>query len=139
MITYVLDACAMLAVLSNEPGADVVEDVYERAASGEVVLAMNKINLLEVYYDLFRTYGEDRADEILTEIKRLPIHIYHEISDDVFKEAGRLKVSYRISLADSIALAQTIALGGELLTADHHEFDVIEEHENIRFDWIRSA
>ena len=139
MITYVLDACAMLAVLSNEQGADVVEDAYEKAVSGEVVLAMNKINLLEVYYDLFRTYGESRADEIFIKIKKLPIHIYHEISDSVFKEAGRLKASYRISLADSIALAQTIALDGELLTADHHEFDVIEELEDIRFAWIRSA
>jgi PIN domain nuclease of toxin-antitoxin system len=28
MKTYVLDACAMLAVLSDEQGADVVEAVY---------------------------------------------------------------------------------------------------------------
>jgi len=137
MTTYVLDACAMLAVLSNEPGAEVVEEIYEKAASGEVALAMSKINLLEVYYDLIRTYSIDRADEILNEIRRLPIHIYHEISDDVFREAGRLKTSYKISLSDSIALAQTMALGGELLTADHHEFDAIEGREFIRFLWIR--
>ena len=48
MKTYVLDACAMLAVLSNEPGSDVVEEIYEKAALDEVVLAMNKLNLLEV-------------------------------------------------------------------------------------------
>ena len=53
MTTYVLDACAMLAVLSNEPGADVVEEIYEKAASGDVVLAMNKLNLLEVYYTYY--------------------------------------------------------------------------------------
>ena len=65
MKMYVLDACAMLAVLSNEPGSDVVEEIYEKVASDEVVLAMNKLNLLEVYYDLIRVYGKDRADEIL--------------------------------------------------------------------------
>ena len=39
--------------------------------------------------------------------------------------------------ADSIALAQTLILDGELLTSDHHEFDVIEEKEDISFCWIR--
>ena len=69
--------------------------------------------------------------------KQLPINIYHEISDEIFTEAGRLKASYKISLADSVALAQAIVSGGALLTADHHEFDAIEKHEKIRFEWIR--
>ena len=137
MTTYVLDACAMLAVLSNERGADVVEGVYEKAASGEAILTMNKLNLLEVYYGLVREYGRERADGFYNDVKRMPIHIYHEISDDVFKEAGQLKASYRISLADSVALAQTLVLGGELLTCDHHEFDVIDGKEKISFAWIR--
>ena len=137
MTTYVLDACAMLAVLADESGADVVEDIYEKATSGEVVLAMNKLNLLEVYYDLIRAYGKDRADEILNEIRRLPIHIYHEIADDVFREAGRIKAFYKISLADSIALAQAMVLDGKLLTSDHHEFNVVERKEPVRIHWIR--
>ena len=137
MTTYVLDACAMLAVLANEQGADIVEDVYEKAASGEAILTMHKLNLLEVYYDLVREYGKERADDFYSDVKRMPIRIYHEISDNVFKEAGRLKASYKISLADSIALAQALVLGGELLTSDHHEFDVIEDKEDIQFSWIR--
>ena len=55
----------------------------------------------------------------------------------IFMEAGRLKASYKISLADSIALAQAFVVDGELITADHHEFDVIEGKENITFQWIR--
>ena len=137
MTTYVLDACAMLAVLSNEPGADVVEDIYEKVSSGEVSLAMNKLNLLEVYYDLLRTYGKDRADEILKEIRQLPIKVYNELSDEIFFEAGRLKTAYRISVADSIALAQTITINGIIVTADHHEFDAIEEKEPMQIQWIR--
>ena len=53
------------------------------------------------------------------------------------QEAGRLKVAYKISLADSIALAQTLVVDGALLTCDHHEFDIIVGKENIRFAWIR--
>ena len=48
MESYVLDACAMLALLSNEPGVDGVEGIYEKAASGKTVLIMDKVNLLEV-------------------------------------------------------------------------------------------
>ena len=56
---------------------------------------------------------------------------------DLFYEAGRLKASYKISFADSFALAQTIILDGTLLTSDHHEFDRIESIEKIKFMWIR--
>ena len=48
-----------------------------------------------------------------------------------------MKATYKISLADSVALAQTLASGGTLLTADHHEFGDIEGRENIKFHWIR--
>ena len=137
MTTYVLDACAMLAVLSNEPGADVIEALYKKAAAGEAVLTMNKVNLLEVYYNLVREYGVERADGFYNDVKRMPIRLYHEMTDDVFKQAGRLKTSYKVSLADSVALAQALVLGGELVTCDHHEFDVIVGKEPIQFHWVR--
>jgi predicted nucleic acid-binding protein len=60
-----------------------------------------------------------------------------KISDEIFLEAGRLKASYKISLADSIVLAEALVTNAKLLTADHHEFDVIEENEEILFLWIR--
>ena len=45
--TYVLDACAMLAVLSKEQGADKAAEFYKKAAYGEITLIMHKLNLLE--------------------------------------------------------------------------------------------
>ena len=136
MSKYVLDACALLALLRNEPGADKVAAVMNSANNGDAEITMNKLNLLEVFYDLYRTLGKDKADEVLLEIKKRPITINAEISDAIFNEAGRLKASYRISLADSFALAQTIVSGAELLTSDHHEFDPIEDKEGFHFCWI---
>jgi len=60
-----------------------------------------------------------------------------EFDKELFSIAGRLKASYRISLTDSIALAQAIVVDGELLTADHHEFDYMDGVEPVRFHWIR--
>ncbi|GHU14927.1 hypothetical protein FACS1894163_00050 [Spirochaetia bacterium] len=54
-----------------------------------------------------------------------------------YSEVGRLKASYDISFADSIALGYALVLGQPLITADHHEFDEIEKHEKIIFEWIR--
>ena len=137
MSSYVLDACALLALLRNEPGADKVASAINAANSGSAKIVMHKLNLMEVFYDLYRSYGKTKADSIISEVKKRPLDINDSISDDIFAEAGRLKASYKISLADSIALAQAVVSSGELLTADHHEFDPIEGKEPIRFNWIR--
>ena len=137
MNRYVVDACALLALLRNEPGADKVAAVINAANNGEAEVLMHKANLLEVYYDLYRSHGKETADMILSEVKKRPITINSEITDKIFAEAGRLKASYRISFADSFALAQALVSSGELLTADHHEFDSIEGKESIKFAWIR--
>ena len=137
MSKYILDACALLALLRNEPGADSVAAALNAANTGDDEIIMNKINLLEVFYDLYRTLGEDKANEILLEIKKRPIIINSLVSDEIFNEAGRLKATYKISLADSFALAQVLVSKGELMTSDHHEFDSIEGKESFRFCWIR--
>ena len=132
-----MDACALIAFLRDETGAEAVTTVLKNASGGKAAIRMNGINLLEVYYDIYRMVGREDAHEKLLMIKKLPITIYQELSDKVFLEAGRLKASYKISLADSIALAEALVSGGLLLTADHHEFDEIEMREQIKFHWIR--
>ncbi|MDR1733101.1 MAG: PIN domain-containing protein [Synergistaceae bacterium] len=134
---YILDACALIALLKNERGADEVSSIINRAYEGKANISMNKLNLLEVYYDVYRSVGKEMADQVVTELKKHPVTIVSEISDIVFAEAGRLKATYKISLADAIAAAETSTSDGALLTADHHELDIIEQKENILFHWIR--
>ena len=134
---YILDACALVALLKNEPGADEVAAIINEAYKGKARVSMSKLNLLEVYYDVYRSVGKENANEVLLEIMKRPVTIVSNIGDEVFAEAERLKASYRISLADSIALAEASVSGASLLTSDHHEFDSIEKSENIKFCWIR--
>jgi len=95
MKKYVLDACALLAMLRNEAGADRVAATINAANEGEADVTMHKANLLEVYYDLYRTLGKEKAALVLGEIKKRPIKINAEITDEVFEEAGRLKALYK--------------------------------------------
>ena len=133
---YVLDACALVALLKMEDGASVVADVYRKANDGVVRLYMNRVNLFEVYYGFYRDKGKDYALNIIKNVEESSVFIV-EFDKGIFLEAGRLKANYRISLADAVALAQAKVIGGMLLTSDHHEFDVIEGKETIRFLWIR--
>ena len=137
MKCYVLDACALIALLQDEPGADKVSDAFNAAYKGEADVVMHKANFLEVYYDTYRFRGKEQADLMLAEVKKQPIRINSEITNEIFVEAGRLKATYKVSFADTFALAQAIVSGGALLTTDHHEFDAIEGSENIEFAWVR--
>ncbi|OIP37792.1 VapC toxin family PIN domain ribonuclease [Candidatus Desantisbacteria bacterium CG2_30_40_21] len=135
--TFVLDACALIAFLDDEDGADKVENILRRARRGDCVIYMNKVNVLEIYYGVFREYSKEKAEEILAKILALPIIVIDMLKDNVFKEAGRLKAIYKISLADSIALAETKIRETQILTADHHEFDPIDKEGEAIFYWIR--
>jgi predicted nucleic acid-binding protein len=134
---FLLDSCAVIAFANGEPGDNVVEDVLQKGESGDAVVKMHKLNLLEVYYDTLRRNGEGYARKVIDRISNSPIEVISELSDPVFKEAGRLKASHKISLADAIALAEASVQNAALVTCDHHEFDIIEKTEPIRFKWIR--
>jgi PIN domain nuclease of toxin-antitoxin system len=133
---FVLDACALIALVKNEEGASIVADAYKNANNGSVGLYMNRINLFEVYYGFYRDKGKEYALDIMKQVEASSVFI-SEFDRDILLEAGRLKATYKFSLADSIVIAQTILLKGSILTADHHEFDIIEGKENLIFNWIR--
>ena len=133
---FVLDACALLALVKKEKGADIVSEIYKKARRGDALLYMSRVNLLEVYYGFYRDMGHSFARDIIRQVESSPVLIT-DFDRDVFWEAGRLKGSYKMSLADAIAIAQTIILRGSILTADHHEFDVLESKEPLHFTWIR--
>ena len=132
----VLDACALVALLKNENGADAVATAYKDAKDDKAKIIMNRVNLLEVFYGYYRDDGKNYAEKILSGVEQSLISI-SEFDKELFGEAGRLKATYKISLADSIALAQAMVLDADFLTSDHHEFDVIEGKEPVRFSWIR--
>ena len=67
----------------------------------------------------------------------MPINIISGLKQRVFKESGRLKAMYKVSLADSIALAEAKVNKMLLVTCDHHEFDIVEKANELEFYWVR--
>jgi len=134
---YVFDACALIALLTRETGYENVESIIKQAADGQVKIVMHTLNLYEVYNDVCRSYDETAALVFLQETEKSPITLRSEISMEMIISASALKRKYKMSLADSIGLAQTIISQGIFVTADHHELDVVARNEEIGFSWIR--
>jgi len=134
---YLLDACALIAYLNDEDGADVVDELFENASEGDATVFISTINLLEVYYGMYRELGYEKATEILSDIQSLPITAISDFSLDAMLEAGRLKAVYKVSLADSIALGIASVSGYSLVTADHHEMGPIDTDPDVTLFWIR--
>ena len=138
MKTYILDACAIVALFNDEIGADVVDNLLvDATTNGICSLTINKYNLLEVYYGYLREDGEVFAEQQLANIKASCIRISDILTDDLFRHAAKLKTNYKISLADSIAVAQAVVDNAIIVTSDHHELDVVDQDGNVKFLWIR--
>lgn len=119
----VLDACAMIAFLREEPGADIVSQYVEDVNN---LCMAHAINLCEVYYDFIRAVGERQSVQALADLEAVGIIERNDLDRAFWQEAGEYKATLkRISIADCFALALTKRVGGALLTSDHREFGPI--------------
>ena len=137
MKTYVLDACAIIALLNDEDGAEVVDNLIVDAAHGRCSLVMNKFNLLEVYYGYFRDFGLPYAEQQLSHVRSMNLMIIDHLTDAIFRQTAKLKATYRISLADAVAIAQAMLDNATVVTCDHHELDAVDRDGRVSFLWIR--
>ena len=139
MTGYVLDACAMIAVINREEGAEVVNNLFQQAFNGEVKLYMSIINLLEVNYGFIGDIGITKTQEIMKKIDDTPLVVINTISQQAYNEATRIKATHRkLSLADSVGIATAAELDSIFVTSDHHELEAIAGKEtSLKFLWFR--
>lgn len=124
----------MIAFFNDENGAEVVASILEEAPAVEIAA----VNLLEIAYDAVGTTGDHAAAaEVIEATRQLPVRIGWDLDQPVLEIAARLKATFRISLADSIALALAVSRDAPLVSSDHHEFDPLESAGVARFVWIR--
>jgi predicted nucleic acid-binding protein len=137
-MNYVLDACALLAYLKQEPEAVKVKDLFNKADSepDETAIYISMVNLVEVYYGFIQEKGIEEADRLMKQVDGLPFNTLDTITDAVYRAASRFKALYSISLADSFACATAKSLTATLVTKDH-EIEAVERGENLSVFWIR--
>jgi PIN domain nuclease of toxin-antitoxin system len=133
-MNYVVDACALIAFLRKEEGADKLRNLMKDPGNS---FYMHAINLCEVYYDTCRVSGENKAENLFEDIKQLPIQVIWGLDKNLVKLAGKYKSRYKISFADSFVLALAEKEKSIVISTDHHEFEPIAEKIGPEFYWLR--
>lgn len=132
---YVFDACAVIAFLQREPGAEVVAEILKDPQSR---CLLHAVNACEVYYDIYRRDGEQDASALEGILATTGIELVETIPSALWRTAGNFKAEWRrVSLADCLALALAVLENGTLLTSDHRELDPIAQSAICPIRFIR--
>ena len=114
-MTIVFDACAVIAYLNNEQGADKVEAYILDTQRPCVIHA---VNAYEVHYLTMRALGRQIADEAIRSIQDAGVLILEDLDETFWKDAAGYKARGRLSPPDTFAIALANRLGGEVVTCD---------------------
>jgi predicted nucleic acid-binding protein len=126
----------MIAYLRDETGADIVQDLL--FDNTELCMA-HAINLCEVYYTLVRYTDEDEVRSAIQDLLEAKGLVVREDLDEAFWiDVGRHKAAIgSVPLADCFVVALANRTDAEVVTADHPDFDPMEEQGLCRVKFIR--
>jgi PIN domain nuclease of toxin-antitoxin system len=122
---YVFDSYALLALLEDEPGADLVAGVINRQGAD---IYISSINLGEIYYLLLRRSGLEQAESVLESIVLEEKLTVAEASWVRVKAAASVKATGGLSYADAFAVSLAKEFEAPLLTGDP---EIIAKAEEI--------
>jgi PIN domain nuclease of toxin-antitoxin system len=122
---YVFDSYALLALLEDEPGADLVAGVINKQGAD---IYISSINLGEIYYLLLRRSGLEQAESVLESIVLEEKLTVAEASWVRVKAAASVKATGGLSYADAFAVSLAKEFEAPLLTGDP---EIIAKAEEI--------
>ncbi len=134
MSVHILDASAMTAYIIQEKGEEVVGELL---SNPDAQCYAHSINLCEVYYDAVRTSGQRQAVAAIQSLYDDGLIERRDMSRRFWHKVGNLKARGRISIADCFCIVLAQELGGEVITADHHEFDALVPLNIVPIRFIR--
>lgn len=117
LVNTVLDSSAVLALLFDEPAAEVVEEILAKAADGKNEVLINVVNWAEVLYKVNQIQGKAgiAATKQLESESTLKIV---DVNCELAEDAALLKAEYSIPLADSFCAALALKHKAVLVTGD---------------------
>ena len=129
----VLDSHALLALLRDEAGSEMVATILEKAGQREKPVHMTEVNYAEVQYTIRRKDGAAAWTAIASELKAAPIE-FHPADRRLADTAADFKARFKLSLADAFAAALAKEKKAELITGDS-EFKALAKE--IKISWLK--
>jgi predicted nucleic acid-binding protein len=131
-VTHVIDASALIAYFKGEPGHECLPNLLLDDRNS---LAIHAVNLCEVYYGYLGSDGLDRANEAWDRASKL-LGILETAGEDFMKRVARWKVERGLGLGDCFLAATAEEHAAVLVTADHGDFDPIQQAGLIQIEFI---
>ena len=129
----VLDSHSLLALLRDEPGAEAVATILEKAGQRDQPVHMTEVNYAEVQYTIRRKDGDAAWQRVAGELVAAPIQ-FHPADRRLADIAADFKARFKVSLADAFAAALAKDKKAELVTRDP-EFKALEKE--IKIAWLK--
>jgi len=132
----VLDSWPVMEWLKRrEPATTLFRAILDAASKGQQLLLMSTLNLGEIYYNSWTEWGPDRADQILADMRDLPILIMHPTEEDTLA-AARIKALHKIAYGDAFAAILAIEFNAPVLSGDK-DFLKLRDSGLIALNWIQ--
>ena len=120
----VLDTSAILCLLGDETGADMVEQKIAAAEGGNIKLGASFLSLTETFYITHLSQGRARAEEFVAVVQSWPMTIIYSDESLCFA-AGAIRAIHSVSLADAF-VAATAQLASAILIHKDPEFEPLD-------------
>ena len=127
---YVLDTSAVLALRGNEPGADRVEEILRRGASGRARVRVSFMTRMELQYCIERDEGVEAAVEAIRLLDAAGVG-WVSCEPDILERAARLKAMGGLSVADAWIAATALLHDARLVHKDP-ELDGVQDLKQER-------
>jgi ribonuclease VapC len=132
-LAQALDSHALLVFLRDEPGAETVAHILEKAGQHDRPVHMSEVNYAEVQHMIRRRDGDVAWKIIATELVAAPIE-FHSADRRLADTAADFKARFNISLSAAFAAALAKEKKAELVTGDP-DFKPVEKE--IRIVWLK--
>jgi predicted nucleic acid-binding protein len=133
MVTYVLDASAVLRYLDDEAGADRVAAIIKSHLSGSCEVAISALHWGEVAGIVHKIHGKDAMDLALARLNVFGFQIVPANADRAVR-AALVKLKKNIPYVDSFGVELAADLpDAVLVTAD---FDHKPAHREVKIEFL---
>ena len=137
MPSYVLDTSAVLTVLQDEPGIEVVLERLDAARAGQAIVYLPFMTLMELEYQSLRRFGERDTRDLLRLIGEWPVELAQ--STEAWRhEAATIKATASVSVADAWICGLARLLSAELVHKDP-EYDTVPDLKALKLPYKPKA
>lgn len=135
MRTTVFDSSAVLALLLEQPGADLVEDLLAKAADADRAIIIGAVNWAEVFSVIERKHGAAGLEHARRFGSTMPLEIA-PVDQEQAELAATLKNKSGLGLADAFVAALAKLRKADLVTGDR-EFKSVEK--DMKIVWLKNS